>query len=178
MIRADIFNYIREHEATVAPLYKDYNLKFWDLSLSGDERLEKAVVDAKERYLKVFNNSEEFRQIRAWKSSGMQLGPIEARELKLIHDNFVPNQIEGTVLRDLVERETRIETTFNTFRADFEGAKTSDNQLREILRSDTDISRRRGVWEASKQVGQEVSSQLLELVAIRNREAQKLGYRD
>jgi hypothetical protein len=36
---------------------------------------------------------------------------IDARELKLIHDSFVPNQIEESVLRDIVERETRSKTS-------------------------------------------------------------------
>ena len=175
---AEISNYIRQHETTVAPLYKDYSLKFWELSLSGNDEIERALVVAKERYLKVYTNREEFKRLRAWKASGAQLSPIEARELKLIHDSFVPNQIEEAVLRDIVERETQIENLFNTFRADFEGANASDNQLRDILRSEKDISRRRAAWEASKQVGHEAAPQLLELVAIRNREAQTLGYRD
>ena len=175
---AEISEYIRQHEAVVAPLYKDYSLKFWQLSLSGNAENEKALVAAKEKYLKVYNNREEFEKLRSWKVSGLQMDTIEARELKLIHDSFVPNQIEESVLREIVERETQIENLFNTFRADFEGAKASDNQLRDILRNETDISRRRAAWEASKQVGQEVASQLLELIRIRNREAQKLGYQD
>jgi peptidyl-dipeptidase A len=175
---AEITEYLRQHEATVAPLYKDYSLKFWELSLSGNAENEKALVAAKEKYLKVYNNREEFQKLRSWKASGVHSDPIEARELKLIHDNFVPNQIEESALRDIVERETQIENLFNTFRADFEGAKASENQLRDILRNDKDISRRRAAWDASKQVGHQVASQLLELVKIRNREAQKLGYQD
>ena len=175
---AEISEYIRQHEATVAPLYKDYSLKFWALSLSGNAENEKALVAAKEKYLKVYNNREDFQKLRTWMTSGVHVDPIQARELKLIHDSFVPNQIEESVLRDIVERETQIENLFNTYRADYEGAKASDNQLRDILRNEKNISRRRDAWEASKQVGQEVASQLLELIRIRNREAQKLGYQD
>ena len=175
---AEISNYIREHEATVKPLHKDYSLRVWELSLSGNDALEKALVAAKERYLKVYNNREEFKKVREWKSSGAQLNAVEARQLKLIHDSFVPNQIEEDVLRDIVERETQIENFFNTFRADFEGSKATDNQLRDVLRGDKDISRRKAAWEASKQVGHEVAAKLLELVVIRNREARKLGYED
>lgn len=175
---AEISEYIRQHEATVAPLYKDYSLKFWALSLSGNAENEKALVAAKEKYLKVYNNREDFQKLRSWMASGVHVDPIQARELKLIHDSFVPNQIEESVLRDIVERETQIENLFNTYRADYEGAKASDNQLRDILRNEKNISRRRDAWEASKQVGQEVASQLLELIRIRNREAQKLGYQD
>src|SRR2546425_353743 len=100
-MRSDVSNYVSHHTAVVAPLHKDYSLKFWELSLSGNEQLEKELVESKERYLKVYNNSEEFRQIRQWKSSNIQLDEVETRQLKLIHDTFVPNQIEADVLRDI-----------------------------------------------------------------------------
>jgi peptidyl-dipeptidase A len=178
-VKNEVSAYIRQHESVIAPLHKDYSLRFWDLSLDGNNpAYEKAVVAAKERYLKVYNNRQEFRELRAWKAASPELDPIEARQLKLIHDAFVPNQIEQDVLRDIVERETRIENAFNTFRADFEGGKASDNELRDILRSETSGSRRRAAWEATKLVGHEVAPQLLELVGIRNREARKLGYPD
>ena len=110
-----ITEYIHQHEATVAPLYKDYSLKFWELSLSGNADNEKALVAAKEKYLKVYNNREDFQKLRSWKASGVQMDTIDARELKLIHDSFVPNQIEESVLRDIVERETQIETSSTRF---------------------------------------------------------------
>ncbi|MBI4475475.1 MAG: M2 family metallopeptidase [Acidobacteria bacterium] len=178
MSTTGVSSYIRHHEEIIAPLHKDYSLKFWDLSLNGSENKEKALVDAKARYLKVYNNRQEFEQVRAWMVSMDQLSEIERRQLKLIHDVFLPHQIPEEVLRDIVERETEIENLFNTFRPDFEGGKASDNQLRDILRNETDISRRKAAWEASKLIGAEVASKLLELVAIRNREARNLGYSD
>src|SRR5262249_39511423 len=128
--------------------------------------------------LNVYNNRDEFRQLRAWKDDAPQLDEIEARELKLIHDLFVPNQIEPEILKDIVERETQIETAFNTFRAKFEGTEASDNQLRDILRDECNIERRAAAWEATKQVGHGIAPRLLELIGIRNREAHKLGYAD
>src|SRR6516162_10102059 len=171
--------YIRQHDSIIGPLHKDYSLKYWDLSLNGnDEALEKAVVEAKERFLKVYNNRDEFRQIREWRAAGIQLDENDARELKLIHDAFVPNQIEPESLHEIVERETQIENVFNTFRATFEDGHASENQLRDILRTETNIARRQAAWEASKQVGHAVAPKLLELIAIRNSEARKLGYSD
>src|ERR1041385_7052471 len=173
-----IGEYIDRHSEIVAPLFKDCSLKFWEFSLSGNDELEKALVIARERYLKIYNDREEFAQIRHWISSNPTFDEVEARQLKLIHDAFVPNQIEPDVLRDIVERETHIENIFNTFRARFEGGEASDNQLRDILRTETNIERRRVAWEATKQVGREAAPRLLELIAIRNREARKLGYQD
>jgi peptidyl-dipeptidase A len=175
----EVRSYVKQHSNVVAPLLKDYGLRMWELSLDGNnEALEKALVAAKERYLNVYNNREEFRQIREWQKADPQLDEIDARQFKLIHDLFVPNQIEPEVLKEIVERETHIETAFNTFRSKFEGAEASDNELREILQVERNIERRRTAWEATKQVGHEIAPRLLELVAIRNREARKLGYTD
>lgn len=176
---AEVIEYVRRHEATIAPLQRDYSLRLWDLSLAGtNPEFEQAVVEAKERYLKVYNNQEEFRQLRQWKAAGLRVDELTGRQFKLIYDAFVPNQIEPAVLRDIVQRETQIENIFNTFRSNFEKGKASDNELREILRTEHDIARRRATWEATKQVGHEVAPQLLELIGIRNREARKLGYDD
>ncbi len=174
----DILSFIKEHEAKVAPLYKDYNLRFWDLSTDGNERRERALVESKERYLKVYSNKDDFRQLRAWRTEADRLPEIEARQFKLIYDSYVPNQIEDDVLLDIVERETEIENLFNTFRANFENGKASDNELRDVLQNETNIDRRRAAWEAGKQVGHAVAPKLLELIRIRNREARKLGYAD
>jgi peptidyl-dipeptidase A len=174
---AELSAYVQRHEAAIAPLYKDYGLKSWNLSLAGtNTQFESALVEAKERYLKVYNNKEEFQQLREWKAVAPPLDELTARQFKLIYDAFVPNQIEPDVLRNIVERETQIENLFNTFRSNFEGGKASDNQLREILRTERNIERRRAAWEATKQVGHEVAPQLLELISIRNREARKFGY--
>ena len=179
MASSEVGTYLRNHEALIVPLHRDYSLCVWDLSLSGnDPNLERALVAAKERYLKVYNNREDFAQLKRWKAADLCLDEVTARQFKLIYDGFVPNQIEPDVLRDIVQRETQIENLFNTFRANFEGDKSSDNQLREILRTEQDPSRRRAAWEASKQIGREVASQLLELISIRNGEARKLGYDD
>jgi len=175
---SEIIDYIRNHEKTIIPLSKDYGLKVWELSLAGTEELEKALVAAKERYLKVYSNREEFRQLQEWKKGNPALSGVDARQFKLIYDSFVPNQIEESVLHEIVERETQIENLFNTFRADFEGGKATDNQLRDVLKKDGDHARRKAAWESSKQAGAAAAPQLIELVRIRNREARKLGYAD
>src|SRR5215471_10647592 len=175
----EIRSYVQQHEAIIAPLLTDYSLKFWDLSLDGtNSQFEKSLVEAKERYLKIYNNKDEFQQLRQWKLASPPLDELTARQFKLIYDAFVPNQIDPEVLRDIVQRETNIENLFNTFRANFEGGQASDNQLRDILRNERNIGRRRAAWEATKQIGHEVAPQLLQLISIRNGEARKLGYED
>src|SRR3954464_3140344 len=97
----EIAAFIKEHEDTIGPLYKDYSLKFWELSRNGDAQREKELVESKERYLKVYADKNDFKQLRAWKEAASQLPEIEARQYRLIHDTYVPNQIEENVLRDI-----------------------------------------------------------------------------
>ena len=105
----EIRSYVQQHEAIIAPLHKDYSLKFWDLSLDGtNSQFEKGLVDAKERYLRIYNNKEEFQQLLQWKQAGAALDELTARQFKLIYYAFVPNQIDPEVLRDIVQRETNI----------------------------------------------------------------------
>jgi len=115
---SNIRQYIERHTDIIAPLHKDYSVKFWELSLAGNDELEKALVTAKERYLKTYNNREEFAQIRDWISGNPRLTEVEARQLKLIHDAFVPNQIEPDVLRDIVERKRKSKTSSTLFARD------------------------------------------------------------
>jgi peptidyl-dipeptidase A len=176
----EISAFIQQHEQTAIPLSIDYSVKFWELSIGGTPQREQALVEAKDRYLRLYSDASDFGRLRAWRSSGEanRLSGVEARVFKLIYDSYVPNQIEPEILRDIVERETEIENLFNTFRAEFEGAQASDNQLRDVLHTENRIDRRRAAWEASKQVGHAVAPRLLDLIRIRNREARKLGYSD
>src|SRR5215467_13178489 len=97
---SEISNYIEHHQKTVIPLYRDYSLRFWDLSLAGNDASEKELVAATETYLQIYNNREEFQQIQHWLKSDPKLSAGDARQLKLIHDTFVPHQIEKDLLRD------------------------------------------------------------------------------
>src|SRR5439155_18028130 len=65
---------------------------------------------------------------------------------------------------------------FNQFRADLHGQRVTDNELIETLRTSRDLALRRAAWEASKQVGREVETDLIALVRLRNEGARLLGF--
>ena len=67
---------------------------------------------------------------------------------------------------------------FNVFRANVDGKEMADSEVRKVLKESKDPNRRKAVWEASKLVGAKVSSDLRELVKLRNQAAQKLGFKN
>src|SRR5690606_8338447 len=121
-----------------------------------------ALVAAKQRYLDVYNDAAAFARLRAWRESGAAAagGALVERQIERAYLNFAPYQIEKGALAEMVRREARIENTFNTFRADLDGTKLSDNTLRRLLGSEDGPGGRRRVWEASKQVGAAVAEDL------------------
>jgi len=78
----------------------------------------------------------------------------------------------------IVALSTRVEQAFNTHRGTLDGVELSGNEILDILLVETDEARRRGAWEASKQVGPVVADDLRELVRLRNQAARDLGYPD
>ena len=100
------------------------------------------------------------------------------RQLDLLHDAMLPNQVPEELARQLVELETEVEATFTSFRAEVDGETMADNAILEVLRTSEDGEQRRRAWEASKQVGAAVAGKVRDLARLRNEAARRLGARD
>jgi peptidyl-dipeptidase A len=98
------------------------------------------------------------------------------RQRKLLIDTFKGHQSSPEVLAELASREMEIESLFSNFRAVLRGTEYTDNQLRDIFKVSNDSVLRQEAWEASKQIGAASAPKVLELVALRNSEAKRLGY--
>ena len=60
------------------------------------------------------------------------------RQLDVLHDAFVGNQVGAELRREIVELETRVASTFNNFRGAIDGTRVDDNDIAEILRASDD----------------------------------------
>ena len=79
-------------------------------------------------------------------------------------------------MKKIVDLGTNIEKNFSTFRGTIEGDKVTGNEIKEILKTQTDSGKRKQAWLASKQVGVEVADDIIQLVKLRNEAARKLGF--
>jgi peptidyl-dipeptidase A len=175
--RGGAAGFLERHVAEVEPLALDYHRKYWAASLSGRPEDSAASAEAKERLLTVYARPGEYAEVRRL-AALPDLDPLTTRQLRLLELEYAARQIDPAVLADIARREEAIEQEFNSYRAVLFGESTSENQLRQALRTETDPDRRRAAWEASKQIGGAVAGRLLELVRLRNREARRLGHRD
>ncbi len=110
------------------------------------------------------------------KASGEIKNKLEQRQLDLLYNGYLENQIEPDLLKQIVELGDDIEKNFSTFRGSINGEKVTDNEIKEILKTETDSAKRKQAWLASKQVGAQVADDLIKLVKLRNEGARKLGF--
>ncbi len=104
--------------------------------------------------------------------------PLLRRQLEVLRSSLTANQMDESLRRDMVELSTEIESEFNSYRAEVDGRKMSENEIEELLRRSDDADLRRKVWEASKAIGPLVADRIRELARLRNTAARDLGFAD
>jgi peptidyl-dipeptidase A len=168
--------FIKAHVEKIAPMEKAANLAYWDAAISGKpedyNRVSKLTLEIRQ----VYSNPQEFAFLKEAKESGQVKDQMLARQLELLVNAYLENQIEPELLKKIVDLGTEIERKFSTFRGSIEDKKVTDNEIKEILKTETDSHKRELAWLASKQVGATVASDLVELVKLRNQAARKLGF--
>jgi peptidyl-dipeptidase A len=168
---------VEQLEARIRPLEIELAHAWWDANTEASPEAEQRRTEADLAHRAALADPETFAAIRAAREvDGVE--PIVRRQLDLLHDAFAPHQVPEDLRRRLVELETAVEATYNTFRGELDGERVDDNTILEILRTSDDAGLRRRAWEASKQIGAEVADRVRELARLRNEAAQSLGYRD
>ena len=170
--------WIEAHTRAVEPLFVANAKAEWQANVTGckEDEEENARLEAQLR--KYYSRREDFEQIRSFQAQGRPSDPLLARQLERLHLAYLGNQMDPAVIEELVRLAKSLEGRFNNFRAELDGRQVTDNQIKEILRRESDNATRRAAWEASKQIGGRVADGLRELARKRNAEARRLGFRD
>jgi len=169
-------DFITAHVEEIKPLEKQANLAWWEAAITGDPKAYDRNSELTLQLRQVYSNPGEFALLKGLKESGQIADPLLARQLTVLHNAYLSNQIEPELLKQIVELGTQIEKNFSTFRGSIDGKKVTDNEIKGILKSETDSAKREKAWLASKQVGETVATDLIRLVKLRNDAARKLGF--
>lgn len=166
-------SYVPKLEAKQKQLYQ----ALWILETTGspDAADLKAALDVELRLL--FHDPKIYQQLLAWeKEEGHS--PFVARQLNVLIRSFKQNQIAPSLLEEIARKEAVLLYSYANFRPLFEGKPITENGIRAILKEEKQERVRVAAWETSKQIGQHLAPQILELVQLRNRAAKSLGYHD
>jgi peptidyl-dipeptidase A len=157
---------------------KANNLAYWKAANSGKAEDFDGYA-ATELALKTFHSdTKRYETLIDLLAERDKLSPLLQRSLDVALLAFKGNQLPKEVLKDLVDRGTEIEKTFNTFRPTLDSKKMTNNDLLESISKETDSEKRQAMWLALKQVGEAVGPQLVELARKRNEAAVILGFKN
>ena len=161
----------------LADLQKRAALAYWKATTTGDKQYEQQYSELEKQYREKLADEQLFERLKTLKD-GEVSDPVIARQITLLYNEALPNQIPKEDIAELVQRTAEIESTFTRFRATYQGKPISDNEIRQILETETDTYKRKEAWYASKQIGEKIVDKLIGLVKHRNAIARKLGFRD
>ncbi|MCP4611994.1 MAG: peptidase M3 [Planctomycetes bacterium] len=168
--------FIDIHVARVEPLSTQASLAYWDASTTGKpedyERVNKLQLEIRQ----IYNNPKEFAFLKDIKESGQVRHAKLIRQLDKLYYAYLRNQIEPELLEKLVDADNKVQEKYNTFRGTIDGEKVTMSDIYTILTTEMDSRKRELAWRASKQVGDAIFHDLIELVKLRNTAARKVGF--
>lgn len=175
---ADVTNFLGALVRVLEPLSREVNHAYWKAATTGSGPAFERFTELQLELQKVFSDAGAFDKIRRWKDDPRTTDPVVRRQLDILHNDFLRNQIDPALNEEMTRVSTRIENQFNVYRAELDGRTLTANDISDIMRRSPDAELRRRAWEASKRVGEVVHEELLRLVGLRNEAAQSLGYDD
>ncbi|UCE05493.1 MAG: M2 family metallopeptidase [bacterium] len=168
--------FVQDHVEKMEPLMKEWNLSYWNASLTGKKEDFDKTAEYELKIRTIYSDTSAFAYLKDLKESDQIKNLLLKRHLDLLYNAYLSNQIEPDMLKQIVSKSSAIENKFNVFRGKIGDQEVTDNEIKEILKKETDSSKRRDAWFASKQVGKEVANDLIELIKLRNQAAQELGF--
>jgi peptidyl-dipeptidase A len=168
--------FLEAHVDRIKPVEKQANLAWWEAAISGDAKAYDRSSQLTLELRQIHSNPKDFALLKELRDSGQVKDKLLARQLTVLYNAYLANQIDPALLKQIVELGTEIEKKFSTFRGTLDGHKVTDNEIKEILKNEIDSAKREQAWLASKQVGQIVAEDVVRLVKLRNQAARQLGF--
>jgi peptidyl-dipeptidase A len=168
--------FIQKHVVQLEPLETKSNLTYWDAATTGKKEYYARHKDLQLQIRQIYSNTQEFAFLKHMRESGQIRNPHLQRQLEKLYYGYLSNQIPPDLMKQIVELDNKIQETYNNFRGTMEGQKITTSDVYRIMTTETDSRKRELAWRASKQVGDAIVDDLIQLVKLRNRAARQLGF--
>jgi peptidyl-dipeptidase A len=168
--------FIEAHVAQVAPLWTQANLTYWEATTTGKKEAWDRYEALQLRIRQLYSNREDFARIKAFREAGPIADPRLARQLEKLYYAYLQNQIEPELLTQIVQLDTQIQQTYNSYRGRIDGQDVTMSDIYTLMTTEKNTPKREAAWRASKQVGNVIIEDFLRLVKLRNRAAKELGF--
>ncbi|KAF0153094.1 MAG: hypothetical protein FD143_534 [Ignavibacteria bacterium] len=170
--------FLQKYESKVVELSRQTALSYFDASISGKPEDYQKCSELQLELSKIYTNKDDFEILKQIRQSGEVKDSLHSRQLELIYNSYAANQFDEKLLGQIISLSTKVEETFATHRAEINGKKLTDNEIDVVLIESTDSKELETVWNASKEIGEVVSKDVLALVKMRNVAAKQIGYKN
>jgi peptidyl-dipeptidase A len=153
------------------------NEAYWRANTTGGKKHEEALAEALRERMRLMADSERFDRLATMRKAEIA-DPLLRRQLTLLHNEMAMSPSDPRQIEEMARLQTEIEGAFVRFRAEVEGKTLTENEIREILRTEKDPYKRKKAWRASKQIGVVVADSIRRLAELRNELAAERGFRD
>lgn len=173
----EVIKFLENHLKKIEKLSKYANLSYWNAAASGQSKDYQIYERLQFELEKIYNNKEDFVRLKEWLNTPIA-DPLIKRQVKLLYNRYLGSQGDISLIKEIVSKSTELEMKFNTYRAKIEEREYSDNQISKILKTETKSIELQKAWSGSKKQGQIVEKQLIELIKLRNKLANQLGFKN
>ena len=170
--------FVENHVRHLRPLEVAASRAWWTANVSGRPEDFAEKERTQNQIDLALSDPKKFQEVKEIKAAGGLSDKTLSREIDLLYLAYLEKQVDPELLKKMVALGNKVEKDFNVYRAKVDGKEMSDSEVRKVLKESKDSARRKAVWEASKAVGAQVSTDLHELVKLRNEAAQKLGFKN
>ncbi|MFH2095231.1 MAG: M2 family metallopeptidase, partial [Bacteroidota bacterium] len=172
-----LFNdFVAKYEAKVKPADKNASIAYFNASISGKEEDYNESARLQLEAEKIYASKEDFETLKKLKDSGKITDPVMKRQLDVLYNDFLSNQIDESRLEEIVNLENAIQMKFSTYRSQVGEKQLSDNEIEDVLRSSTNSDELKEAWIACKKLGPVVADDIKKVVLMRNEVAKELGF--
>lgn len=171
-------DFLKEKVKKISQLEKEANLAYWLAATTGKKEHYKDYEEASKKLSEFFSSKEDFKYLKKLKESESIKDPILRRQLEILYNRYLANQIPRKLREKIIELSAEVEKDFSTFRPVIDGKEYTTNQIIEILKTSKDEKLREKAWKAAKKVGPKIVKKLKELVRLRNEAARSLGFKN
>ena len=122
--------FIDNHVKTVEPKLKALNIANWNASATGEKKYydEQAALELEVR--RIYSNKDEFEQVKRWVESNAIKEPLLHRQLIILYNSYLPNQLDSALLKQIVDKAAEIANKFNTFRGYYRRERSDRQRYR------------------------------------------------
>lgn len=179
-LQAEADAFLEQYTKTYQQLYIQSEEATWQANIrivEGDSTNAKRANEAREAMATFTGSRENIETARSFLKHRDQLTELQVKQLEMVLRKAAnnPATVAPLVKRRIAAETAQVEKLYG-FDFQLNGESVTTNQIDHILKTSDDLELRRAAWEASKEVGVGLKGGLNDLVALRNKTVQALGY--